>query len=230
MIQLTHLGPITKDENRTLTDLSGRELAALVPLCVLMLWIGVAPDAFLKPSRRRSKGVLADYHAAGSPQPEVAVRRRCGRRLRLSTARATRPAGRESRHDHGGRPMSRRCDWMAAAARDRRSAAAASCAAARRGRPLAAPGVHAPRAAARPLAAALGGLLRDHPGPRLTDAPATFDGLLETSPLTAAFSFVIVLLATGALPARLAGLPAAREASSPASTTRCSSGAPSACC
>jgi NADH-quinone oxidoreductase subunit M len=61
MIQLTIWGPITKDENRKLVDLSGRELAALIPLCILMLWIGVAPDTFLQPSRKALEGVLADY-------------------------------------------------------------------------------------------------------------------------------------------------------------------------
>jgi NADH-quinone oxidoreductase subunit M len=61
MIQLTIWGPITKEENRKLTDLSGREIAALVPLCVLMLWIGVAPQAFLKPSRKALEEVLAGY-------------------------------------------------------------------------------------------------------------------------------------------------------------------------
>jgi NADH-quinone oxidoreductase subunit M len=61
MIQLTIWGPITKEENRRLTDLSGREIAALVPLCVLMLWIGVAPEAFLKPSRKALEEVLSGY-------------------------------------------------------------------------------------------------------------------------------------------------------------------------
>jgi NADH-quinone oxidoreductase subunit M len=61
MIQLTIWGPITKEENKKLVDLSGRELAALIPLCVLMLWIGVAPDGFLRPSRKALEGVLADY-------------------------------------------------------------------------------------------------------------------------------------------------------------------------
>ncbi|HEY2295059.1 MAG TPA: NADH-quinone oxidoreductase subunit M [Thermoanaerobaculia bacterium] len=61
MIQLTLWGPITKEENKTLSDLNGRELAALIPLCVLMLWIGVAPNTFLKPSRQALDGVLAGY-------------------------------------------------------------------------------------------------------------------------------------------------------------------------
>ncbi len=61
MIQLTIWGPITKDENRTLRDLSFREIAALVPLCILMLWIGVAPNTFLQPSRRALESVLSEY-------------------------------------------------------------------------------------------------------------------------------------------------------------------------
>jgi NADH-quinone oxidoreductase subunit M len=61
MIQLTLFGPITKEENRGLKDLSGRELAALIPLAVFMVWIGVAPDTFLKPSRKALASVLSDY-------------------------------------------------------------------------------------------------------------------------------------------------------------------------
>ncbi|MEO6193892.1 MAG: NADH-quinone oxidoreductase subunit M, partial [Thermoanaerobaculia bacterium] len=71
MIQLTIWGPITREENRKLVDLSGRELAALIPLCIFMLWIGVAPDAFLRPSRRALEGLLADYHGR-TAEPEVA--------------------------------------------------------------------------------------------------------------------------------------------------------------
>ena len=61
MIQLTIWGPITKDENRNLKDLSLREVAALVPLCILMLWIGVAPNGFLQPSRQALEQTLAAY-------------------------------------------------------------------------------------------------------------------------------------------------------------------------
>jgi NADH-quinone oxidoreductase subunit M len=71
LIQLTIWGPITKEENRKLVDLSGRELAALIPLCIFMLWIGVAPDGFLRPSRKALEGVLADYRGRIA-EPEVA--------------------------------------------------------------------------------------------------------------------------------------------------------------
>jgi NADH-quinone oxidoreductase subunit M len=71
MIQLTLWGPITKDENRELSDLDLREIAALVPLCVFMLWIGVAPETFLKPSREDLAQTLKEYNA-GVERPEVA--------------------------------------------------------------------------------------------------------------------------------------------------------------
>jgi NADH-quinone oxidoreductase subunit M len=71
MIQLTLFGPITKEENRGLKDLSGRELAALIPLCIFMVWIGVAPDTFLKPSRRALESVLSDYKQR-TAEPNVA--------------------------------------------------------------------------------------------------------------------------------------------------------------
>jgi NADH-quinone oxidoreductase subunit M len=76
LIQRTIWGPVTKEENKTLTDLSGREIAALVPLCVLMLWIGVAPDTFLKPSRKALEGVLAGYQQrVAEPQVRQATLR-----------------------------------------------------------------------------------------------------------------------------------------------------------
>jgi len=61
MLQETLWGPITKEENRTLRDLDAREVASLLPLCILMLWIGVAPRGFLEPSRPALEGVLAAY-------------------------------------------------------------------------------------------------------------------------------------------------------------------------
>ncbi len=56
-------GPITKDENRELEDLSLREILTLTPLCILMLAIGVAPQAFLEPSEADLDRVLSTYEA-----------------------------------------------------------------------------------------------------------------------------------------------------------------------
>jgi len=71
LIQLTIWGPITKEENRGLSDLSGREVAALVPLCILMLWIGLAPNAFLQPSRQALAATFSEYRQR-IEQPRVA--------------------------------------------------------------------------------------------------------------------------------------------------------------
>jgi NADH-quinone oxidoreductase subunit M len=61
MLQRTLWGPLTKEENRGLKDLSAREVWTLAPLCVLMLWIGVAPETFLRPSRAALDGLLSAY-------------------------------------------------------------------------------------------------------------------------------------------------------------------------
>ena len=73
MLQETIWGPIRKDENRSLKDLSLREVATLLPLCILMLWIGVAPEGFLAPSRPALTSVLATYRAQMSAGPPAEV-------------------------------------------------------------------------------------------------------------------------------------------------------------
>jgi NADH-quinone oxidoreductase subunit M len=74
MLQETLWGPLTHDENRGLSDLSLREIVALVPLCVLMLWIGVAPQSFLRPSEPALRAVLTQYKARlASPTPATAA-------------------------------------------------------------------------------------------------------------------------------------------------------------
>jgi NADH-quinone oxidoreductase subunit M len=46
MFQKLFLGPVTHEENRNLKDLNWREIATLVPLLVLIFWIGLYPDPF----------------------------------------------------------------------------------------------------------------------------------------------------------------------------------------
>jgi len=72
LLYLTLWGPITRPENENLPDLSLREVLALVPLCVFMLWIGVAPAGFLKPSVAHLEGTLAGVRARLQESP-VAV-------------------------------------------------------------------------------------------------------------------------------------------------------------
>jgi NADH-quinone oxidoreductase subunit M len=46
MFQKLFLGPVDKDENRKLKDINVREVVVLVPLIVLIFWIGLFPSPF----------------------------------------------------------------------------------------------------------------------------------------------------------------------------------------
>ncbi|HEX3578068.1 MAG TPA: hypothetical protein VHY33_05840, partial [Thermoanaerobaculia bacterium] len=48
LIQRVFFGPITNDENRKVREIAWNEIAALVPLVILMVWIGVCPNTFLR--------------------------------------------------------------------------------------------------------------------------------------------------------------------------------------
>ena len=58
MFQRVFYGPVTHEENRTLPDLSVREWAALVPLVALAIFMGVAPNLFLKPTEGAVRAVV----------------------------------------------------------------------------------------------------------------------------------------------------------------------------
>jgi len=74
MIAATIWGPVRDPANSAVPDLSGREVVTLLPLAVLMLWIGVAPSAFLEPSRPALEETLSRYQArAAEPAPTQAV-------------------------------------------------------------------------------------------------------------------------------------------------------------
>jgi NADH-quinone oxidoreductase subunit M len=48
LYQRTMFGEITKEENKTLSDLNAREIATLVPIIALCFWIGLYPAPFLR--------------------------------------------------------------------------------------------------------------------------------------------------------------------------------------
>ncbi|MDH3255462.1 MAG: NADH-quinone oxidoreductase subunit M [Acidobacteriota bacterium] len=71
MLHLTLWGPITKDENKALKDLSVREIILMAPLCLLMLAIGVAPRAFLAPMTPPLEATLETLQAMAARTPPV---------------------------------------------------------------------------------------------------------------------------------------------------------------
>jgi NADH-quinone oxidoreductase subunit M len=48
MYQRVMYGEITHEANRQLTDMNGREIALMIPIVVLMFWIGIYPNTFLR--------------------------------------------------------------------------------------------------------------------------------------------------------------------------------------
>jgi len=46
MFQKLFLGPLDKEENRSLKDLNWREVITLIPLVIFIFWIGLYPKPF----------------------------------------------------------------------------------------------------------------------------------------------------------------------------------------
>ncbi len=46
MFQKLFLGPVTKEENKSLLDINWREIVTLLPLIILIFWIGLYPNPF----------------------------------------------------------------------------------------------------------------------------------------------------------------------------------------
>jgi NADH-quinone oxidoreductase subunit M len=58
MLQRVVFGKITHEDNRKLTDINLREKLILVPLVVLVFWIGIYPSTFFKPMDRSIENLL----------------------------------------------------------------------------------------------------------------------------------------------------------------------------
>ncbi|MGW8322546.1 MAG: complex I subunit 4 family protein, partial [Thermodesulfobacteriota bacterium] len=48
MFKRVMFGPLEKEENKSLKDLNLREIAVLVPIIVMIIWIGIYPQTFLR--------------------------------------------------------------------------------------------------------------------------------------------------------------------------------------
>ncbi len=61
LYQRVMLGPIEKEENKNLKDISKTELITIIPLLIFIIWIGVYPNTFLKVSEKSVKKILMNY-------------------------------------------------------------------------------------------------------------------------------------------------------------------------
>ena len=72
MVQRIFFNRLEKDENRALPDLSRRELAILVPMIALMIWLGVNPAPVMR-KMEPSVELLVTYVTRGDVAPTPAV-------------------------------------------------------------------------------------------------------------------------------------------------------------
>jgi len=74
MIQRVVFGPVEKDENRVLRDLCPREWGLLIPVVILMLWIGLYPKPFLRKMDASVTHLIEQVRggdATSAPQPNI---------------------------------------------------------------------------------------------------------------------------------------------------------------
>ena len=55
-------GPVTNEANKNLSDLNGREMMSLVPLVLIVVWLGVYPKPVLGPIDNSVKALLSFMH------------------------------------------------------------------------------------------------------------------------------------------------------------------------
>ncbi|RLA70979.1 MAG: NADH-quinone oxidoreductase subunit M [Epsilonproteobacteria bacterium] len=55
-------GPVTNEANKNLTDLDGREMMSLVPLVLIVVWLGIYPKPVLGPIDNSVKALLSFMH------------------------------------------------------------------------------------------------------------------------------------------------------------------------
>jgi NADH-quinone oxidoreductase subunit M len=74
LVQKVFFGPITIEENRNIPDIAWNEIAAVVPLVVFMVWIGVHPNTFLKKMEPSVKHLLSVVNGQRTNDVMVAAR------------------------------------------------------------------------------------------------------------------------------------------------------------
>jgi NADH-quinone oxidoreductase subunit M len=70
LVQRVFFGPITIEENRNIPEIAWNEIAAVIPLIVMMIWIGVHPNTFL---RKMTPSVQQVLNIVNGPDNRVVV-------------------------------------------------------------------------------------------------------------------------------------------------------------
>ena len=68
MFQRVMFGKVENEKNRTLKDLSPREIAIFAPLILFIVWIGVYPNTFLEKTKATTENFIALMEKAKAPQ------------------------------------------------------------------------------------------------------------------------------------------------------------------
>jgi NADH-quinone oxidoreductase subunit M len=63
MYQRMMYGDVTHDVNRQLRDMNGREIALMIPIVLLMFWIGIYPNTFLRKMDQSSAHLIEHMRA-----------------------------------------------------------------------------------------------------------------------------------------------------------------------
>ena len=75
LVQRVFWGPITNEANRSLKDIAWNELAAVAPLVILMVWIGIQPQPFLKRMQPSVQQLLAVVNRESRAEPILLAER-----------------------------------------------------------------------------------------------------------------------------------------------------------
>jgi NADH-quinone oxidoreductase subunit M len=78
LVQKVFFGPVTNEENRNVPDMAWHEIAAMVPLVIFMVWIGVHPNTFLKKMEPSVTHLVRTVAGERTNEPMLASQRRTG--------------------------------------------------------------------------------------------------------------------------------------------------------
>jgi NADH-quinone oxidoreductase subunit M len=115
MFQRVMFGRVTEDANRSLVDLTPRELAVLTPVLVLIVWIGIYPQPFLRTTEASVMQLLSQVQGrnlASVERRETAeAQRRGGAEVQGGQGAGERKE-REGARGRGGAGEKRRLDGL----------------------------------------------------------------------------------------------------------------------